>query len=318
MKLTETLSAWVTIDGNRAEEYGVEISEEGRNATCWIASEVEKNFEISVEDLPMCPSAYRLKVDGAEARGKVAQSKEDKKSLRVRTWRGQAISPTEIRPFVFSPSSYPVIILYLLVSTAAYLSLDDDTLLDKIDFPSSQDLGTIVLYGGHCDLLKETQYKFHDISAVHSVHERMKKGVDHQITFGTPQGCASPRFGFRTKITGGEFSFTFKYRPLEPSQELENPNDAKECKSNVQEEHSSSDDDEIFRSRLTRKRELELEQIEDELRRHVKRKSQRRSQRSNVKQESAETGATGPRTKKVKRENVPSKAIMDVIDLTSD
>ncbi|KAF9009335.1 hypothetical protein BDZ89DRAFT_1078499 [Hymenopellis radicata] len=309
MKLTETLSAWVIIDGNRAEEYGVEISEEGRNATCWIASEVGKNFEISVEDVPICPSSYRLKVDGAEARGKVAQSKDKK---RVRTWRGQPISPTEIRPFVFSPIKLS----------------DDDTLLDKIDFPSSQDLGTIVLYGGHCDLLKETQYKFQDISTVHSVHERMKKGVDHQITFGTPQGFASPRFGFRTKITGGEFSFTFKYRPLallqangiaprEPSQELENPNDAKECKSNVQEEHSSSDDDEIFRLK-TRKRELELEQIEEELRRHVKRKSQRRSQRSNVKQESAETGATGPRTKKVKRENVPSKAIMDVIDLTSD
>ncbi|KAF8868743.1 hypothetical protein CPB85DRAFT_1301601 [Mucidula mucida] len=44
MKLTDTRSAWVTIAGKRAEEYGLEISEDGMNATCWIASELGKRI----------------------------------------------------------------------------------------------------------------------------------------------------------------------------------------------------------------------------------------------------------------------------------
>ena len=34
------LSAWITVDGKKLEEYGVEISDDGREATCWIPSKV--------------------------------------------------------------------------------------------------------------------------------------------------------------------------------------------------------------------------------------------------------------------------------------
>ena len=36
------LSAWVEIDGTQAECYAKELSEDGKKATCWIASESGK------------------------------------------------------------------------------------------------------------------------------------------------------------------------------------------------------------------------------------------------------------------------------------
>jgi hypothetical protein len=34
------LSAWITVDGKELKEYGVEISDDGKEATCWIPSKV--------------------------------------------------------------------------------------------------------------------------------------------------------------------------------------------------------------------------------------------------------------------------------------
>ena len=39
MKL-QGVRAWVSINGVKAQEHGVELSPDGENATCWIASEV--------------------------------------------------------------------------------------------------------------------------------------------------------------------------------------------------------------------------------------------------------------------------------------
>lgn len=38
--------AWVSIDGVEAPEYGVEISEDQKSVTCWIASELGKVHHI--------------------------------------------------------------------------------------------------------------------------------------------------------------------------------------------------------------------------------------------------------------------------------
>lgn len=38
----DKFSAWVTIDGEETSEYNVEISDDGTEATCWIASQVNK------------------------------------------------------------------------------------------------------------------------------------------------------------------------------------------------------------------------------------------------------------------------------------
>jgi len=35
-----SLSAWITVDGEELQEYGVEISDNGKEATCWIPSKV--------------------------------------------------------------------------------------------------------------------------------------------------------------------------------------------------------------------------------------------------------------------------------------
>ncbi len=101
----------------------------------------------------MRPTFYGLKTDGSRQRGKVVEAKQNEKSIS--TWRGRPISPTEIRPFVFSPTRLSGNFHGLLVSIAAYLSSDDDKLLNNINLLSSQDLGTIILYGGHCDILTE-------------------------------------------------------------------------------------------------------------------------------------------------------------------
>lgn len=43
------LAAWITVDGRELEEYGVEISDNGKEATCWIPSKVGQVRSILLE-----------------------------------------------------------------------------------------------------------------------------------------------------------------------------------------------------------------------------------------------------------------------------
>ncbi|KAF9260070.1 hypothetical protein L218DRAFT_963008 [Marasmius fiardii PR-910] len=45
--LDDNFSAWITIDGQALQEYGVDVSQEARTVTCWIASELGKEYEVN-------------------------------------------------------------------------------------------------------------------------------------------------------------------------------------------------------------------------------------------------------------------------------
>nr|GAT46888.1 predicted protein [Mycena chlorophos] len=117
--------AWISIDGQPSPEYSVEVSEDGTNVTCWVASELGKQFSVNWVNKTyygITGTSGDLSLDGTKAGGKVLYVHDIGKQMEFRGVRDGA----DIRPFVFS---------------SLELS-DDDELLGG---PSLPDLGLITL-----------------------------------------------------------------------------------------------------------------------------------------------------------------------------
>ncbi|KAJ7020007.1 hypothetical protein C8F04DRAFT_925977, partial [Mycena alexandri] len=191
-------SAWVSIDGEKeASEYNVEISDDKETATCWIASELGKKFSVNWTN-----SSYRgdtlgsVKMDGNSCGGKILYGRT-LPSTAVKD--GIADGAYAIKPFVFSSLSLT----------------DDDAYLGGGTSNQLQDLGVIEL-SIHPVRVSMTRHgaangPSRDLSAL-KVHERSKKAVTQQVTF----GLARPtQFVHATRAGPDMVTFCFKYRPLD-------------------------------------------------------------------------------------------------------
>ncbi|KIY63010.1 hypothetical protein CYLTODRAFT_426459 [Cylindrobasidium torrendii FP15055 ss-10] len=192
MLLSTGVQAWVCVDGVRCEEFQETVSENGRDVTCWIASEAGKTFSIHWTDVPVDQTAYMLTIDGASVGGVCCK---DPNGRRIEnTMTGRRVAATEERPFMFAPIKQ---------------SDDESLLLNSIEGVGEIKIKT---YTAHFTPTHPT-YKQPD--AQKTFHERMKKGVDHQTSFGEAR-YSPPTSGVSyipTQI-GPIYSLTFKYRPL--------------------------------------------------------------------------------------------------------
>ncbi|KAJ7025777.1 hypothetical protein C8F04DRAFT_1127548 [Mycena alexandri] len=202
-------SCWVEVDGARLKEYSLEYSADGTEATCWIPSEVDKEFSVHWTDSNSTPSRTiygYVKVDGMDCGGYPL--------LLVRAggrWLGTghrdsvSVSPTTRRSLLFGRQQFT----------------DDDRFLDTSISP---DLGTI------CPELDDVfvyrtppmprQYAALPSNA-QKLHERSKKATGHSVQFGTEFRRYVP-LGARIDITNTVAEslkrlakFTFKYRPID-------------------------------------------------------------------------------------------------------
>ncbi|KAJ8088526.1 hypothetical protein PM082_022599 [Marasmius tenuissimus] len=187
-------SAWVSIDGVPTEEYGVEVSEGQNKVTCWIPSEEGKTFQIMIKDTrhhkPVAASFY---VDGTRCGRKALYGKK----LETLCKSGIRVSTFNVRPFTFSRMK----------------TTDEDSL----ECSASSDIGEIKVEVHQATIKPSPSQTLNRPRTVPSqpiVHERLKKAVDHQTTFG--EAVETRQIHFVDIKTHGspKAVFCFKYRPL--------------------------------------------------------------------------------------------------------
>ncbi|KAK7005971.1 hypothetical protein R3P38DRAFT_3040642 [Favolaschia claudopus] len=194
-------SAWVCVEGVKGEgtsEYDIEVSEVDKTVTCWIASELGKNFSVHWKSSPFhSDTAGYVKMDGTSCATRLIRAHH----LPQETSADGVIDGQTLKRFTFSSLS--------LTDDDAYLGAPSQTL---------PDLGVIDI----CICPVRAAAKTHfssghqtNLSAL-KVHERSKKAVTQQVTLSKAEPLAQPRGFVDITRTGPDLvKFRFKYRPID-------------------------------------------------------------------------------------------------------
>ncbi|KIJ98189.1 hypothetical protein K443DRAFT_680976 [Laccaria amethystina LaAM-08-1] len=189
--------AWVTLDGPdgaRREEYAVEVNEQEKLVTCWIASEIGKTFQVCCK-APTVPFHCNgdLLLDGKP----VAASLRHPNTSATLVYRSCYTSPTTERPFMFSSLE--------VTDDDAYLLAD-----------SSRDIGEIRLQINRVVPLQLQPHKQSMPPQLdQKVHERSKKAVVHRIGLGEEKVTSGATKVWNIKRVERLANFVFKYRNID-------------------------------------------------------------------------------------------------------
>nr|GAT55875.1 predicted protein [Mycena chlorophos] len=197
-------NAWITIDGQPVPEHQVDISADQTSVTCWVASELGKNFSVHWQNVssPRDVAGY-LRMDGEFCAGRITYAGLAAAAQFPRpetVVRGVSDGPM-LKPFVFS----------------ALETSDDDALLAG---PAQPDLGLIALKITPIRSLGQKQEPNNGpwtTLAQQTVHERSKKAVTQQIGLGEAQYDPEGTKPLVTVVRTGPdiVHFSWKYRPLD-------------------------------------------------------------------------------------------------------
>ncbi|KAF7305833.1 hypothetical protein HMN09_00737300 [Mycena chlorophos] len=195
-------NAWITIDNQPVPEYQVDISADQTSVTCWVASELGKNFSVHWQNVssPGDVAGY-LRMDGQFCAGRITYTGALAQFPRPETVvRGVSDGPM-LKPFVFS----------------ALETSDDDALLAG---PAQPDLGLIALKITPVRSLGQQQEPNDGpwtTLSQQTVHERSKKAVTQQIGLGDAQYDPDGNKPLITVVRTGPdiVLFSWKYRPLD-------------------------------------------------------------------------------------------------------
>ncbi|KAI5122997.1 hypothetical protein M0805_007619 [Coniferiporia weirii] len=195
---------WIESDGERYVEYETKV--EGDVVTCYIASQIDKLFQIKWADrnVPiLVSSAVWFDVDGVRLDG---QANLDGSKRQTITSRGYRSDSTSFLPYKFS-----------------HIALTDD----DAAFAPSNNMGTIrvnvyrVVIGEPADAVFLTLPD----GFQKPLSERTKKMGSHRIGFGNVEKVTVPQRYRRTipyqNEVGPYVSFKFLYRPKDVLQALE-------------------------------------------------------------------------------------------------
>ncbi|THV00538.1 hypothetical protein K435DRAFT_854624 [Dendrothele bispora CBS 962.96] len=190
------ISAWISIDGTKLTEYAVE--KKGSAVSCWIASEVGKNFSVNWE----CGKTARL------ARGKVFVDGVVCARLMMRT---QTLAPGSTKAYyadaVRSSATTERPLIFSFIETT-----DDDQYLATTNSRAGEI--SLEIYEGDIIGKKEkfTPCKF---TGPEKVHEKSKKALVHQVGLGDERQYNHGIFYTTAKNEVLVASFVFRYRPIE-------------------------------------------------------------------------------------------------------
>ncbi|KDR68600.1 hypothetical protein GALMADRAFT_231248 [Galerina marginata CBS 339.88] len=192
MPIVGGFSCWIQVDGQPLAEYKIEYSVDGTQATCWIPSEVGKEFQVCYSDpVRILTTGSRVTVDGTLCSRKVLPVEHPRSTV---THKGAMITDTTLRPFIFSSCQL----------------LDDDN-LESLNNPPA--IGEVILViqevHVHSRLLKREAVNLPPLQ----IHERAKKGIVHGTQLGeeVSRRRKQPR---KTTLLRELATFVFKYRPL--------------------------------------------------------------------------------------------------------
>ncbi|KAJ6507177.1 hypothetical protein C8R47DRAFT_1100518 [Mycena vitilis] len=192
---SKDFSAWVSIEGVEAPEYGPEVSENQQDYSCWIASEVGKKFTVNW----MNRSAPGLTGGGVQVDGHKCGFEAIASETRPISafMDGIPETDTKTRPFVFTPLELT----------------DDDAYLESASHPH---LGLIKLEIWRVDVGGGMAPTIVAVPSTQKVHERSKKGMNQQIQFGDAVEHALVQSAQIRRVGSGPLvTFSFKYRSLD-------------------------------------------------------------------------------------------------------
>ncbi|KAJ7222911.1 hypothetical protein C8J57DRAFT_1198238 [Mycena rebaudengoi] len=211
MKLGQ-FSASVTVGGVELSEYAPEYSADGIEATCWIASESDKQFSVEWKDEQAskpCLIVGYLNVDGIACPGKhmklLPAKGRARGGNRVSAGHRDSVSTSETtrRALVFAKQALT----------------DDDAYLNTSISPH---LGSISLELWETErvLTERRQHTWAGLTLEPQIlHERAKKAIGHSIQFGAEfnkhNGSNNTSRNYKTKRVRLLATFIFKYRPID-------------------------------------------------------------------------------------------------------
>ncbi|KAF8199958.1 hypothetical protein K438DRAFT_2015942 [Mycena galopus ATCC 62051] len=199
------ISCWVEIENSGhsvpATEYRVELFEDQRVITCWIASEIGKSFSVGWRNafLP-APTAGHVFMDGSECGGRVLYGP----SAMFAKHEGVTDTRT-VKKFVFSPltitGELPLASLFRVARRVLAISSDDDAFLG--DSSNHRKLGCIEVAIYPIQLVGQvpTVSNSSTLSEI-KVHERSKKTVTEQIRLAAPKMLSVPQTAVAHRFTG--------------------------------------------------------------------------------------------------------------------
>ncbi|KAK7471250.1 hypothetical protein VKT23_002657 [Stygiomarasmius scandens] len=184
-------SAWISVDGVELTQYSVEKKDS--EASCWIASEVGKNFSVRWKS---GPTSYAIRssvfVDGRRCDGMVSKASKREKERYVDS---APTSGTSERPLVFSTTKVT----------------DDDEYLET----TNPGTGEIKLAIYECEITEKKPFRPSRFTGPQEVHEESKKALEHQVGLGDERNSKwEYKHSVRTKDKKHLASFIFRYRPI--------------------------------------------------------------------------------------------------------
>ncbi|KAJ7761012.1 hypothetical protein B0H16DRAFT_557407 [Mycena metata] len=191
-------SAWIMIEGKEAPEYDVQVSEDEKTVTCYIAAEIGKKFSVHWKNASYNQdTSGRVKTDGNACGGKILRCG----SLpQVTSKHGVSENATSIRPFVFSPLE--------LTDDDAFLA-GSSYQLEKLGLIELTIVPVVVL--GEMSRSTVNEHSIPDIK----LHERSKKAVTQQVSLAEP-AFRKPAPTNSTSRAGPDLvTFSFRYRPAD-------------------------------------------------------------------------------------------------------
>ncbi|THU89705.1 hypothetical protein K435DRAFT_865044 [Dendrothele bispora CBS 962.96] len=182
-------STWIEVDDLPLQEYDIKIKDS--EVTCWIPSEVGKNFRVRWTIQTDFCVAIDVYLDGQLSVSKLRKAWPGKTEGGT---DGIYTSPTSQKPFLFSRLDLT----------------DDDAYLDT----SHTQIGEIkVVFDEAVVVSHDTGFTPSDFKELGKVHERSKKVVGHQIGLGKEKQIPYEQFSsFRTLRTLA--TMIFRYRPI--------------------------------------------------------------------------------------------------------
>ncbi|KAE9383149.1 hypothetical protein BT96DRAFT_102887 [Gymnopus androsaceus JB14] len=191
--LFNTLSSWLVINGQYAEEFNIEQSDVDGvpQITCWVASQVGKNFQVHYRDQTRRTFRATVSIDGNKCGGRILRNGKISGHLD-----GISTSSTTLRPFVFSS-----------------LSFTEEE--DLSTMGSLSNVGQIEVAIAYVVILGNDALRPYQVPAEQKVNEKAKKGIDHQTRFGDTVQQDVMRAVKTRRIGKDVVRFCFRYRPLE-------------------------------------------------------------------------------------------------------
>ncbi|KAJ4468633.1 hypothetical protein C8J55DRAFT_524573 [Lentinula edodes] len=192
----KSFRAYIIVDGKPLDEYSTEKSTKDglTTVTCWVPSVAGKQYQVQWEDTVFTGTSNgQVRIDGKRCGGRVIEKRN-----QVMIKEGLRISPTSSRLFEF-----------------ALMKLTDDEDPFALDMPGN--IGEIELRIQYwCKTGQAIREKISNPPEEQTYHEKSKKGIDHQTSFGTTvYNEKSPYKIFGEPIGKYFLRFVFRYRPLE-------------------------------------------------------------------------------------------------------